>query len=142
MRHGGHLLLDVVQLDVGIDGCEALAHRRQIDVLVMRMGDHERPVNAKAKRAPHHITCPVHNLGGANHEGACLLLQGQLELVVDQLDGDAQVVMFVALLLEGVLHLAELLLQATALHHLCLELVVETYPSHIPTMSKRLTMDS
>ena len=28
MRHGDHLLLDVVQLGVGIDGHEALAHRR------------------------------------------------------------------------------------------------------------------
>ena len=42
--------------------------------------------------------------------------------------------MFVALLLEGVLHLAELLLQATSLYHLHPELVVETYPSHIPTV--------
>ena len=38
------------------------------------------------------------------------MLQGQLKLVADQLDGDAQVVMFIALLLDGNLHLAELLL--------------------------------
>ena len=88
----------------------ALAHHRQIDVLVMRTGDRERSVNAKAKRAPCHIMCPVHDPGDVNHEQACLLLQGQLELIVDQLDDDAQVVVFVALLLEGVLHLAELLL--------------------------------
>ena len=73
---GGHLLLDVIQLDVGIDRREALAHRRQIDVLVMRTGDRERSVNAKAKRTPRHITRPVRNPGGANREGACLLLQG------------------------------------------------------------------
>ena len=41
MRQGGHLLLDVVQLGIGIDGREALAHHHQIDVLVMRMGYHE-----------------------------------------------------------------------------------------------------
>ena len=41
MRQGAHLLLDVVQLGVGIDGREALAHRRQIDVLIMRTGDRE-----------------------------------------------------------------------------------------------------
>ena len=41
MRQGGHLLLDVVQLDIGIDGSEALAHLRQIDVLIMRTGDRE-----------------------------------------------------------------------------------------------------
>ena len=97
---GGHLLLDVVQLDVGIDGREALAHRRQINVLIMRMGDRERSVNAKSKHAPCHITCLVCDLGGMNHEQACLLLQGQLELIAGQLDGDAQ----------GVLHLTELLL--------------------------------
>ena len=67
-------------------------------------------MNAEAKRAPCHITCPVHDPGGANHERACLLLWGQLELIADQQDGDAQVVVFIALLLEGVLHLAELLL--------------------------------
>ena len=54
--------------------------------------------------------CPVHDPGGVNHEQACLLLRGQLELIADQLDGVVQVVVFVALLLEGVLHLAELLL--------------------------------
>ena len=67
-------------------------------------------MNAKAKRGPCHITCPVHDPGGVNHEQACLPLQGQLELIVDQLDGDAQTIVFIALLLEGVLHLAELLL--------------------------------
>ena len=41
MCQEGHLLLDVVQLGVGIDGREALAHRCQIDVLIMRMGDRE-----------------------------------------------------------------------------------------------------
>ena len=87
-----------------------MAHRRKINVLEMRTGDREQLVNAKATRAPCHITCLVRDLGGVNHERACLLLWGQIELVVDQLDGDAQVVMFVALLLEGVLHLAELLL--------------------------------
>ena len=102
----------------------------------MRTGDRELSVNAKAKRAPCHITCPVHDPGGANRERACLLLRGQLKVIVDQLDGDAQVVVFVALLLEGVLHLAELLLQAVALHHLRPELLVETYPSHVPTVSK------
>ena len=76
----------------------------------MRTGDHERSMNAKAKHAPCHIMCPVCDSGGVNHEQACLLLWGQLELIVDQLNDDAQVVMFVALLLEGVLHLAELLL--------------------------------
>ena len=54
------------------------------------------------------------------------------------MDSDTQVVMFVALLLEGVLHLIELLLQATALHHLRPELVVETYASHVLTVSKGL----
>ena len=54
--------------------------------------------------------CLVHDPGGANRERACLLLRGQLKVIVDQLDGDAQVVVFVALLLEGVLHLTELLL--------------------------------
>ena len=67
-------------------------------------------MNAKAKHAPCHITCLVHDLGGMNHERACLLLWGQLKLIAEQLDGDTQVVVFVALLLEGVLHLAELLL--------------------------------
>ena len=67
-------------------------------------------MNAEAKHAPCHITCPTRDLGGANHERACLLLQGQLKLVADQLDGDAQVVMFIALLLEGVLYLADILL--------------------------------
>ena len=76
----------------------------------MRMRNHERLVNAKVKHAPCHITCPVRDPGGANRERACLLLRGQLELITDQLDGDAQVVMFIALLLESVLHLAELLL--------------------------------
>ena len=76
----------------------------------MRTGDRERSVNAKAKCAPCHITCLIHDPGGMNRERACLLLRGQLELVADQLDGDAQLVVFVALLLEGVLHLAELLL--------------------------------
>ena len=109
MHQRGHLLLDDVQLGISIDGYEALAHHRQIDVLIMRMGDHERSVNTKVKRAPRHITCPVRNRGGVNRKGACLLLRDQLELIVDQLDGNAQVVMFVALLLEGVLHLAELL---------------------------------
>ena len=41
MRQGHHLLLDVVPLSVGIDGHEALAHRHQIDVLIMRTGDRE-----------------------------------------------------------------------------------------------------
>ena len=41
MRQGGHLLLDVIQLGVGIDGREALAHHLQINVLIMRTGDHE-----------------------------------------------------------------------------------------------------
>ena len=45
-----------------------------------------------------------------NYERACLLLRGQLELVADQLDDNVQVVVFIALLLEGVLHLTELLL--------------------------------
>ena len=100
----------------------------------MRMGDRERSVNVTAKRAPCRITYP----GGANRERACLLLWGQLELIADQLGGDAQVVMFVALFLEGVLHLAELLLQATTLHHLRPKLVIETCPSHVPTVSKGL----
>ena len=86
---GGHLLLHVIQLNICIDGCEALAHCRQIDVLVMRMGNHERLVNAKAKGAPCHIRCPVHNPGGTNHERACLLLWGQFKVIEDQLDGDA-----------------------------------------------------
>ena len=67
-------------------------------------------MNAKVECAPCHITCLVHDPGGVNYDQACLLLWGQLELIADQLDGDMQVVMFVALLLEGVLHLAELLL--------------------------------
>ena len=50
--------------------------------------------------------------------------------------------MFVALLLEGVLHLVELLLQTMDFHHLCPELVIEAYPSHVPTVSKRLTTNS
>ena len=50
--------------------------------------------------------------------------------------------MFVALLLEGVLHLAELLLQAMALHHLGPELVIETCPKSRTDHVKRLTMDS
>ena len=54
--------------------------------------------------------CPIRDPGGTNNERACLLIQGQLELIADQMDRDTQVVMFVALLLEGVLHLAELLL--------------------------------
>ena len=95
-------------------------------------------MNAKAKHVPCHITCLVRDPGGIKRERACLLLRGQLELIVDQLDGDAQVVMFVTLLLEGVLHLTELLLQAMALLHLCPKLVIDTYASHIPTMSKGL----
>ena len=63
---------------------------------------------SEAHPLPYHV--PGCNLGGVNWEGACLLLRGQLELITDQLDGDAQVVMFIALLLESVLHLAELLL--------------------------------
>ena len=74
MRQGGHLLLDDVQLGVGIDGRKALTHRRQIDVLVMRMGDRKRSVKTKEKRTPCHITCSVHDLGGVNHERASLLL--------------------------------------------------------------------
>ena len=85
---GDHLLLDVVQLDVGIDEREALAHRRQIDVLVMRTGNRERSVNAKVKHSPCHITCLVRDTGGVNHERAYLLLRGQLVLIADQLDGD------------------------------------------------------
>ena len=54
--------------------------------------------------------CLVRDLGGVNHKRACLLLQGQLELIADQLAHDAQAIVFVALLLEGVLHLTELLL--------------------------------
>ena len=41
MHQGGHLLLDDVQLSIGINGREALAHRRKIDVLIMRTGDRE-----------------------------------------------------------------------------------------------------
>ena len=41
MRQGDHLLLDDVQLSIGINGREALAHRRKIDVLIMRTGDRE-----------------------------------------------------------------------------------------------------
>ena len=77
-----------------------------------------------------------------NCKRACLLIEGQLELVADQLDHGAQVVVFVALLLEGVLHLAELLLLATALHYLWPKLDIKACPSHISTMSKRLTTDS
>ena len=50
--------------------------------------------------------------------------------------------MFVAFLWEGVLHLAELLLQAMALHHLRPELCCRDLPkSHIDHV-KWLTMDS
>ena len=68
MFQGRHLLLDVVQLGVDVDGREALAHRHKIDVLIIRTGDREQSVNAKAKHAPCHITCPVRDPGGVNHE--------------------------------------------------------------------------
>ena len=50
--------------------------------------------------------------------------------------------MFVALLLDGVLHLAELLLQAMALHHLCPELCCRDLPRSHTDHVKRLTTDS
>ena len=55
----------------------------------MRTSDRERSVNAKVERAPCYIMCLVHDLGGTNPDQACILLWGQLELVVDQLDGNA-----------------------------------------------------
>ena len=49
-----------------------------------------------------------------------------------------QGIVLIALLQEGGLHLVELLNQATALYRLRLKLVVETYPGHVPTVSKGL----
>jgi hypothetical protein len=40
-----------------------LAHRRQIDVLVMRMGDHERLLNTEAKHVLHDLACPIRDSG-------------------------------------------------------------------------------
>jgi hypothetical protein len=45
-----------------------LAHHRQIDVLVVRMGDHEQLMNAEAKRVPRNLTHPIYDSGGANCE--------------------------------------------------------------------------
>jgi hypothetical protein len=42
--------------------------------------------------------------------------------------------MLVALLLEGVLHLSELLLQVMALHHLCHKSIIKVCPSRTSTM--------
>ena len=76
----------------------------------MRMDDCKRSVNAEAKRVPHDFTRSIRNPDDANREQACLLLQGQFEVIEDQLDGGAQGIVLVALLQEGGLHLVELLL--------------------------------
>ena len=55
-------------------------------------------MNAKAKRIPRELTRSIHNLDGTNRERARLLLWGQFKVVTDQLDGDAQGIMLVALL--------------------------------------------
>ena len=89
MCQRSHLLLDILQLGLGVTGHQALAHHRQIDVLIMRMGNRKRSVNAKGKCVPHDLTCLIRNLDGANHEQAHLLLWGQFEVIEDQLDGDA-----------------------------------------------------
>ena len=54
-------------------------------------------MNAKVKHVPHDLTRSTHNSDGKNRERARLLLQGQLEVIVDQLDGDTQSIVLVAL---------------------------------------------
>ena len=76
----------------------------------MRASDRERLVNTEAKRVPHDLTCSIHNPDGMNCVRAHLLLRGQFEDVEDQLNGDTEGIMLVALLQEGGLHLVELLL--------------------------------
>ena len=67
-------------------------------------------MNTKAECVPRHLTRAIHDSDNADRERARLLRRGQLEVITDQLDGDAQGIMLVALLLEGGLHLAEFLL--------------------------------
>ena len=67
-------------------------------------------MNAEVECVPRHLMRPIHNPDNADHERTHLLHHGQLEVIADQLDGDMQGVMLIALLQEGGHHLAELLL--------------------------------
>ena len=46
-------------------------------------------MNAKAKHIPRDLAHPIRNLDGEDHERARLLLQVQLEVIANQLDGNA-----------------------------------------------------
>jgi hypothetical protein len=67
-------------------------------------------LNAKAKCVLCHLACPLHDPKGVNCKRARLLQWGHPEVVVDQPNGNTQVIMLVALLLKRALHFGELLL--------------------------------
>ena len=46
-------------------------------------------MNTEVECVPRHLARLIHDLDDVDHERAHLLRRGQLEVIVDQLDGDA-----------------------------------------------------
>jgi hypothetical protein len=87
---------------------EALAHRLKVDVLIVRSGDREHPLNTEADRASRDLLHSVCDPKGTNRKRARRLRQGHPEVITDQSDDNMQAAVLIALLLEGALHLGEL----------------------------------
>lgn len=67
-RGVGHLFFDLVQVSVVLTGCEALAHRLQVDVHVVGVWDHERPLHTEVQCPLCHPTRPLCDLDDLSHE--------------------------------------------------------------------------